>query len=77
MREMRELIQKLSEKSERKRPIWGDLCVDRRIILKWILDVCDTTLWTGFICLKTGTVSGLCEHGKEPSGSLKVGEFLD
>jgi hypothetical protein len=24
-----------------------------------------------------GPVAGSCEHGNEPSGSIKVGEFLD
>jgi hypothetical protein len=24
-----------------------------------------------------GPVAGSCEHGNEPSGSVKVGEFLD
>jgi hypothetical protein len=25
----------------------------------------------------TGWVAGTCEYGKEPSGSIKCGEFLD
>jgi hypothetical protein len=34
-------------------------------------------VWTGFICLKTGTIGTSCEHGNEPSGSIKDGEILD
>jgi hypothetical protein len=33
-------------------------------------------VWTGFILLRIGTVAGCCEHGNEPSGSIKGGEFL-
>jgi hypothetical protein len=32
---------------------------------------------TGLIWLKIRTGSGPYEHGKEPSGSIKGGEFLD
>jgi len=31
----------------------------------------------GCICLGYGPVAGSCEHGNEPSGSTKGGEFLD
>jgi hypothetical protein len=35
-------------------------------------------MWTGFIGLRIGTGgAGSCEHGNEPSGSIKCGEFLD
>jgi len=33
--------------------------------------------WTGLIWLITGKVAGCCEHGNEPPGSIKCGEFLD
>jgi hypothetical protein len=31
---------------------------------------------TGFIWLRIGTGAGFCEHGNEPSDSIKDGEFL-
>jgi hypothetical protein len=34
-------------------------------------------MWTGFIGLRIGTGGGSCEHGDEPSGSIKYGEFFD
>jgi hypothetical protein len=34
-------------------------------------------LWTGFNWLRLGPVAGSCEHGNEPSGSIKGGAFLD
>jgi len=44
----------------------GDLSVDGRITLKWIVRVC-----TGI------TLTASLEHGNEPSDSLKGGVFLD
>jgi hypothetical protein len=29
--------------------------------------------WAEFMCL----LAGCSEHGKEPSGSIKIGQFLD
>jgi hypothetical protein len=29
-------------------------------------------IWTGLNWLRIGTSGGLCEHGDEPSGSLKL-----
>jgi hypothetical protein len=52
----------------------GDLVVDGRIILEWILGKQFETLWTGFIWLRTETS---CGYSNEPSGSIKGGEFLD
>jgi len=34
-------------------------------------------VWTGFIWFRTGTSGGSCEHGNEPSGAIRGGEFLD
>jgi hypothetical protein len=34
-------------------------------------------MWIGFIWLRIGTGGEFCEHGDEPSGSIKYGEFLD
>jgi hypothetical protein len=33
--------------------------------------------WTGLIWLRIGTGAGSCECGNEPSGFLKLGEFLE
>jgi hypothetical protein len=35
-----------------------------------------TTFQTGSLILWEGPVAGPCEHGNEPSGSVKSGEFL-
>jgi hypothetical protein len=32
-------------------------------------------LWAGCIWLRAGTNGGCYEHGNEPSGSIKIGEF--
>jgi hypothetical protein len=34
-------------------------------------------LFVLFICGLFKEVAGACEHGNEPSGSIKCGEFLD
>jgi len=31
-------------------------------------------MWTGCIWLRMGPEAGPCEHGNEPSGSIKVGD---
>jgi hypothetical protein len=54
----------------------GDLNTDGRIILKWILKEYRLRAWIGFIRLRVGQVSGSCEHGNEPSGSVRIGEFF-
>jgi hypothetical protein len=33
-------------------------------------------VWTGFILLRIEAKTGCHEHGNEPSGSVKGGEFL-
>jgi hypothetical protein len=37
----------------------------------------DVGMWIGFILFRVGRGRGSCEHGNEPSGSIKCGEFLD
>jgi hypothetical protein len=54
-----------------------DLGVDRRMILEWTLEKQVGKVWIGFLWLRMGPVAGSCEHGNEPSGSIKGGEFLD
>jgi len=54
----------------------GDLNVDGRIILKWILNI-----WAGGMdwidLVQDMDVSGCCECGDEPHGSTKCGEILE
>jgi hypothetical protein len=64
---------------------WGNLTerqhledpgVNWRIVLSWIFRKLDVGVWTGSSWLRIGTVGGTCRLGKEPSGSIKCGEFL-
>jgi hypothetical protein len=48
-----------------------------RIILKLILGKQGWGVWIEFIWLRIGPVADYCEHGNEPSGSIKGGELLD
>jgi hypothetical protein len=34
-------------------------------------------VWIGLMWLRIGTVEGSCEHGNEPSGSIKYWEVLE
>jgi hypothetical protein len=64
--------------NRREREDLGDPGVDGRIILRWIFRKWDVGIWTGSNWLRTerqGAVA--CEYGKEPSDSIKCGEFLD
>jgi len=47
-----------------------DKGVEGKIILKCMLKDWDGMTWTGHY-----QFSGCCEHGNEPSGSIKCGEF--
>ena len=51
-----------------------DLDVGGKIILKLISKYVEA--WTGFVWLRTGSSYGFCEHGNEPLGTIKCGEFL-
>jgi hypothetical protein len=53
-----------------------DLGIDGKI-LDCILGNYGGKVWTGRIWLWIGTVAGSCEHGNEPSSSIKGGKFLD
>jgi hypothetical protein len=53
-----------------------ELSVDGKIILEWILDRvrgCGLEVFG----LGQAAVAGCSEHGNEPSGSIKGGEFLE
>jgi hypothetical protein len=61
----------------RERGCWGELDVNGRIILRWILRKMEGVVGTGGSWLRIGMGGGTCEYGKEPSGSIKCGVFLD
>jgi hypothetical protein len=48
-----------------------DQSVDGRIIFKWISGKLVERVRILFIWLRIGTVAESCEHGNEPSGSIK------
>jgi hypothetical protein len=50
---------------------WEDLGISGRITLRWTLGRQGSMERTGFGCLRIGPVAGFCEHGNEPSGSIK------
>jgi hypothetical protein len=76
MGEMLNVHKILVERSEGKKP-FERLGIDWRIILERILKKQVGSMWPGFIWLRTGTGGDCCEHGNEPSGSIKGAEFLD
>jgi len=51
--------------------------VDGWILLKLIFNMWDVEAWTGSIWLRQGEMTGTCECGNEPSGSIKCGIFLE
>jgi hypothetical protein len=56
---------------------WEDLDVGGRITLSWTLGRYVSMGRTGFGWLRIGPMAGFCEHGNEPSGSIKkAGYFL-
>jgi hypothetical protein len=42
--------------------------------MKWIARKQDGRVLSGFSCLKIGQVTGFCEHGNKPSGSVQCKE---
>jgi len=63
-------------KTEGRRPL-GRPCVDVRLILKCIFSKWDAVHGLDGSGLGQGEMSGTCECGNEPSGSIKCVEFLD
>jgi hypothetical protein len=49
----------------------GDVSIDGRIILEWILKKWDRMAWIAFIWLIQGQMASSCEHDNEPSGFRK------
>jgi hypothetical protein len=37
----------------------------------------DVRMWNEFVWIRIGPVVDTCEHGNEPSGSVKGREFID
>jgi hypothetical protein len=60
----------------RERDNLEDPCIDGRIILILNLSKWDEVVWSGSTYLRIGTDGVTCEHGGEPSGSVKCSEFL-
>jgi hypothetical protein len=54
---------------KKKTDHYEDLDVDARIILKCILGIEDSVVWTGFIWLTTGSLACSYEHNNESSVS--------
>jgi hypothetical protein len=76
MGEKRNPYRILVGKPEGKRPLERPRC-------RWVNNVemslreIGGMFGTGLIWLRTGTVKGSCEHGNEPSGSIKCWEVLE
>jgi hypothetical protein len=47
--------------------VTSDICVNRKVILKWILKTWDVKLWIGFYWPMMGTRGDSCEHGNQQS----------
>jgi hypothetical protein len=54
-----------------------DLCVDGRIILKWIFQKWEGNYELHLSGSGQGHVVGSCECGNKPSGSIKCGKFFE
>jgi hypothetical protein len=55
----------------------GDLSIDVKVILKWLVKKRDVRLWTRFIEPRIGFSAGSNNHGSEPLGSVNGRELLD
>jgi hypothetical protein len=68
-------VQGFGGETLRERGRWGEPDVDERIILGCAFRKWDVGVGPGLGWLRM--VTGACECGDEPSGSIKRGEFLD
>jgi hypothetical protein len=66
------LVGNLNGRSQPKDP-----SVMGRIILEWILVKQGGKMCTACVWLRMGPVTGCCDYGNEPSGSIKGVVFLD
>jgi hypothetical protein len=56
----------------------GELGIDGRIILKWILKKENVKVWTDFMWLRIGASGRIfCKHSSELPRSITGREFLD
>jgi hypothetical protein len=55
----------------------GNQAMDGRIMLKRISKKVCVRVWTGFLWFKKGPLVDRCEHGNEPSVSIKGDECRD
>jgi hypothetical protein len=62
---------------EIERDYFEDLCIDGRIILKWIVKKKDGKAKTGLLWFSMGTVTGTCKCGDELSDFTECKKFLD
>jgi hypothetical protein len=63
--------------SQKEGDHWEDQDIGELAILKCILERQDGMVLIGLIWLKIRSVEGSCEHGNEPSGSIKCLEVLE
>jgi hypothetical protein len=62
---------------QKERDHYKDQDVGGWTISEWMLETQDRMVWNGLIWLKIGTNRGYCQHGNEPSGSIKCWEILE
>jgi hypothetical protein len=60
---------------EGRRPIGRPRCRWENIIIMDLQEM-GWRAWTGLVWFGIGTGGGAFEHGNEPSGSIKCGEFV-
>jgi hypothetical protein len=71
------MYKNFSSEIQKGRDYSKDVGINAKIILEWLSRKYGGKVWTGFVSLGTGTSGGHCEHGNEPSVSIKGEEFLD
>jgi hypothetical protein len=76
MRENMNAYRMSAGKPEGKRPLWRSRS-RWEDILKLICERQDGVIWTGLIWLRMGTSESFCEHGNEPTGTIKLWKILE